>query len=667
MSIDWADLRRRSLQPGGFANDRQHIWPRLLNVDPKGSSIAPSSSSAPEPHRDEFQIQLDTARSFVLYPHNTSDSQRIRLQKDLHRLIVALFRKRPKLNYFQGYHDIATVVFLTLPEELQSSCLENLSLHRLRDSMGVGLEPVLGLLGVTKKLIELADPDMSAMLNQSAQLPFFALSNLLTLFSHDMPSLPLIQHVFDYLLCRPPVAAVYLATAIILARREEVRRLQEENEDGMIHSLLSSLPNLVDDIELPPLFESENQSEASDNSLSSRHDGIPHSLADGGTTNSVLLSDADTTLVADPPSPGSGPTTDSVNTRLEMESEGISFSSLPESDFTLVEPAATDAVEVDKGTLFSKDVTTPVKLVEEHTRYDKRPSTPDAITTSLPVSRSPTPSPPPALLHLSPSPSSLVPPSSPLLLPVQRDLPTPSPMPSSPSFTRPPSEPPSPSPLPSPSPSPRPSTSPSPPPSNSLTLTSLLSHADKLYELYPPTHPQLSLSLIMGPQSTVYTWSERFRDWPSDDEAEIMVIRPDLVVYPYDPHGENSSNSSSDESSVTESNEEDEKRDKEGRATRRKKLNKSSKQYEKHQEKQQKKDKRENKRKNKKEKKLKKKLGSVRSKLEEKRAMLAGAVVVLGIAMAMYGVRTGSSSGGSGGRFGFGGSGIGGGRHWPWS
>lgn len=162
MSIDWADLRRRSLQPGGFANDRQHIWsvriypslsfsntlrrPRLLNVDPKRSSIAPSSSSAPEPHRDEFQIQLDTARSFVLYPHNTSDSQRIRLQKDLHRLIVALFRKRPKLNYFQGYHDIATVVFLTLPEELQSSCLENLSLHRLRDSMGVGLEPVLGLL-----------------------------------------------------------------------------------------------------------------------------------------------------------------------------------------------------------------------------------------------------------------------------------------------------------------------------------------------------------------------------------------------------------------------------------------------------------------------------------------------------------------------------------------
>lgn len=46
----------------------------------------------------------------------------------------------------QGYHDIASVFFLTLPEELQLPCLEKVSLHRLRDSMGVGLEPVLGLL-----------------------------------------------------------------------------------------------------------------------------------------------------------------------------------------------------------------------------------------------------------------------------------------------------------------------------------------------------------------------------------------------------------------------------------------------------------------------------------------------------------------------------------------
>jgi hypothetical protein len=52
---------------------------------------------------------------------------------------------------------------------------------------------------------------------RSSPLPFYALSNLLTLFSHDMPTLPLIQHVFDFLLCRPPIAAVYLAAAVSIS------------------------------------------------------------------------------------------------------------------------------------------------------------------------------------------------------------------------------------------------------------------------------------------------------------------------------------------------------------------------------------------------------------------------------------------------------------------
>lgn len=86
---------------------------------------------------------------------------------------------------------------------------------------------------VTKNLLRLADTEYADILEQyvlftishnqvviielqprTFPLPFHALSNLLTLFSHDMPTLPLIQHVFDYLLCRPPIAVVYLATAV---------------------------------------------------------------------------------------------------------------------------------------------------------------------------------------------------------------------------------------------------------------------------------------------------------------------------------------------------------------------------------------------------------------------------------------------------------------------
>src|SRR3984957_2973365 len=58
---------------------------------------------------------------------------------------------------------------------------------------------------------------LTETLRRTSPLPYFALSNLLTLFSHDMPTLPLVQHVFDYLLCRPPIYIVYLATVVRLS------------------------------------------------------------------------------------------------------------------------------------------------------------------------------------------------------------------------------------------------------------------------------------------------------------------------------------------------------------------------------------------------------------------------------------------------------------------
>ncbi|KAF8878714.1 rab-GTPase-TBC domain-containing protein [Infundibulicybe gibba] len=271
--FDWQELRKRSLNPGGFGSDRRTCEyvdiipilsrPRILQVPPPLISSLQRSfdpereqytstntqteipTSSP-PHRDERQIKLDTDRSFVLYPVDVKDREY--LQQQLFELVVSIFRKRPNLNYFQGYHDIITVLFLTVPPELQLSCAEKLSLHRVRDSMGSGLEPVLGLLRALRNLLRLVDPDYAALLERNSQLPFFALSNLLTLFSHDMPSLPLIQHVFDYLLCRPPIVTVYLAATLILSRKAEVRQLEEEDEDGMIHSLLCTLPDLTDQL-----------------------------------------------------------------------------------------------------------------------------------------------------------------------------------------------------------------------------------------------------------------------------------------------------------------------------------------------------------------------------------------------------------------------------------
>jgi hypothetical protein len=82
-----------------------------------------------------------------------------------------------------------------------------------------------------KRLLRLADPEFAALIERSVvpglscyetlsslyrsvPLPYFALSNLLTLFSHDVPTLPQIQHIFDFLLSRPPIVTIYLAVAV---------------------------------------------------------------------------------------------------------------------------------------------------------------------------------------------------------------------------------------------------------------------------------------------------------------------------------------------------------------------------------------------------------------------------------------------------------------------
>ncbi|KII87659.1 hypothetical protein PLICRDRAFT_111646 [Plicaturopsis crispa FD-325 SS-3] len=264
--LDWEALRRRSLEPGGFRDDRARLWSGYVYdvSQPERAEVAQDNADASSIHQDERQIGLDTERSFVLYPVGEPKEQRHVLQAQLHELLVSIFRARRKLSYFQGYHDIITVIFLTLPPDMQFLCAEQLSLQRVRDSMGATLEPVLGLLRILKNLLRLADPGYAALLERNSPLPFYALSNLLTLFSHDMPTLALIRHVFDYLLCRPPIIVVYLAASVILSRKDEVERLEKEGEEGMVHSLLSGLPDLFDDEEEPKEYHENVTASAND-------------------------------------------------------------------------------------------------------------------------------------------------------------------------------------------------------------------------------------------------------------------------------------------------------------------------------------------------------------------------------------------------------------------
>ncbi|CAG8563936.1 16841_t:CDS:2 [Acaulospora colombiana] len=501
---DWDALRAISLLPGGFGRARVEAWKFLLNARPtKAVRTRKESSTLPvetekvtsekqattkksladlEPHKDERQQNS----TLIFTPENEIPKKsKDDLKAELHHVIVNVLRKRPKLAYFQGYHDIISVLLLTFDQHRQetgqqseeemtedvSLAAEKLSLHRLRDSMGPGLEPLV------------VDPEYAGQLSGASPLPYFTLSNLLTYFSHDMPTLPLIQHVFDYLLSRPPIAIVYLATVLLLVRKDEVRQLYEAGDEGMLHALLCNLPEISDDSStedepsgITPKKEEPEISLASMSQDSSHTDERTDTDVRSLSPNDLSTSQSWTAV---------GASTASISSESWTPAESTKAESIPSPGLSPTLPAISP-VNTNKPNLDSLVDFPPLEPSSplESSFVEEKPPLSHSVTDSIADIQVPT---------------------------SERK--------------------------------------------QRLQLTQLLAEADRIFQEHPPS--SIQVSQIMGPQSVIFTWSQLNRksntevksgsslwmgtvhDVISDDMAEKMVLRPELVVRPWkDPDEE---------------------------------------------------------------------------------------------------------------------------------
>ncbi|GAA5955403.1 hypothetical protein JCM21900_005364 [Sporobolomyces salmonicolor] len=258
---DLEELRRMSSETGGFENSelRRLVWPVLLGCDSKGKKRATTDQSPADlfdslPARDdERQVRLDVIRSMINYPPGVSDDEREVLRGRLEKAILTVLRRYPALQYFQGYHDIVSIFLLTLEDDdLVVATTEQMSLHRIRDNMGSGLEPTLGYLKLVHRIVQKVDPQLYDIINQAASMPFFALSWALTLFSHDLYSVAVIARLFDFLLAHNPAMISYLVVAILQTKRDDLlaELAAADNDPATVHSVLSQLPNIV--VSSPP-------------------------------------------------------------------------------------------------------------------------------------------------------------------------------------------------------------------------------------------------------------------------------------------------------------------------------------------------------------------------------------------------------------------------------
>lgn len=243
-------------------------------------------------HVDENQVYLDVKRSFTGV---TDPDRKERLRNLLQNIIVRLLRKYPKLRYYQGYHDVVSV-FVTVfiegheyhgfaqgEENLSLSdmtskgdenysasevgsnhdssastecyegelsektivskdklfrCVEAFTLLYLRDFMMNSLDFPIDQLNVIPQMIKSRDKQLFKKLHLDKIEPFFAISSILTIYSHELkpvenqPNAPIFL-IFDYVISsQSMLVPLTMYSTLILDNKDKILREIALNVDN---------------------------------------------------------------------------------------------------------------------------------------------------------------------------------------------------------------------------------------------------------------------------------------------------------------------------------------------------------------------------------------------------------------------------------------------------
>ncbi|EGV62142.1 GTPase-activating protein gyp8 [Yamadazyma tenuis] len=233
-------------------------------------------------HKDEEQVKLDIKRSFTILNHikcsfaslpqtdSYSDEQISYLKKTLLNLVVKLLRKYPSLHYYQGFHDIASIILVVcydptrnkVDETRSFKLLEALTLNHLRDFMISDINLSLVHLKLIPTVLEIVDHRFFKLVKQLSNSYvasdgayydyslYQGLSCILTLFSHDINDLGQLLMLWDFSLSYHSVLInIYIYVAALMFKRDEIfKALHIKDSDNnfanvdkdLLHNLLSS-------------------------------------------------------------------------------------------------------------------------------------------------------------------------------------------------------------------------------------------------------------------------------------------------------------------------------------------------------------------------------------------------------------------------------------------
>eukprot|EP00590_Aulacoseira_subarctica_P011711 CAMPEP_0172426408 /NCGR_PEP_ID=MMETSP1064-20121228/37262_1 /TAXON_ID=202472 /ORGANISM="Aulacoseira subarctica , Strain CCAP 1002/5" /LENGTH=490 /DNA_ID=CAMNT_0013169987 /DNA_START=279 /DNA_END=1748 /DNA_ORIENTATION=+ len=276
--VDLWRLRELALSDGGLLDDviRRVAWPKLVGIDRytdpavienQGATsdliFKPNSSGIPS-LKEMDQVQRDVVRcTWHLLSYDQRRIWRGRSgSKEKSDKIASLLRKKQRrlghlinmilqdgagsLKYYQGYHDVSSVflnILGTCGLGLTKATLYKVSLSHFREPMRESFHEIICVLRLTIfPLLAKFHPKLHDHLARAGMEPFFALSWVLSWFSHDVKDSRVASRMFDAFIVAHPLFPIYVSVAMILHPVNRNIILKTECDFAELHNVLCSLP-----------------------------------------------------------------------------------------------------------------------------------------------------------------------------------------------------------------------------------------------------------------------------------------------------------------------------------------------------------------------------------------------------------------------------------------
>lgn len=240
------ELRLLGISSEGFVNDdiRRVLWPKLLRLVQE--EFAPVNGLETVhtciPNEVYQQILKDVARSGSHISQNATEKETESFQEQLTQLMCWVLHRHSKLNYYQGYNDVAATVLLVMGLQAGLYVLESISLEFLERFMEKTMEKVNQELFYIFALLERVHPTLLEHLENVELFPHFALAEYTTWYAHKYAeNRTLLHRLFDYFLGSPPLMPLYLSTVIVAHRATEI--FNTTPDMGHTHKILCTLPD----------------------------------------------------------------------------------------------------------------------------------------------------------------------------------------------------------------------------------------------------------------------------------------------------------------------------------------------------------------------------------------------------------------------------------------